>query len=81
MLRIRLAKEMIIARKEAGFERTLRFLKRNRLAVVVCALILLSLGIGERSRALSLLRRASALKTLFPLNLDARMLILMLACL
>jgi len=51
MLRIRLAKEMIIARKEAGFERTLRFLKRSRLAVVVCALILLSLGIGERSRA------------------------------
>jgi len=41
MLRIRLAKEMIIARKEAVVERTLRFLKRNRLAVVVCALILL----------------------------------------
>jgi predicted Ser/Thr protein kinase len=36
----------VLARKEAALERTLRFLKRNRLAVVVCALILLSLGIG-----------------------------------
>jgi predicted Ser/Thr protein kinase len=36
----------VLARKEAVLERTLRFLKRNRLAVVVCALILLSLGIG-----------------------------------
>jgi len=36
----------VLARKEPVVERTLRFLKRNRLAVVVCALILLSLGIG-----------------------------------
>ena len=36
----------VLARKEPVIERTLRFLKRNRLAVVVCALILLSLGIG-----------------------------------
>jgi serine/threonine protein kinase len=36
----------VLARREAAVERSLRFLKRNRLAVVVCALIFLSLGIG-----------------------------------
>lgn len=36
----------VLARREPMFERTLRFLKRNRVAVVVCALIVLSLGIG-----------------------------------
>jgi len=36
----------VLARREPVAERTLRFLKRNRIAVVVCALIFLSLGIG-----------------------------------
>lgn len=36
----------VLARREPVVERTLRFLKRNRVAVVVCALIVLSLGIG-----------------------------------
>ncbi len=36
----------VLARREPAIERALRFLKRNRAAVVVCALIVLSLGIG-----------------------------------
>lgn len=36
----------VIARKEPIVERTLRFLKRNRIAVAVASLILLSSGIG-----------------------------------
>ncbi len=36
----------VLARKEPWVERTLRFLKRNRVAVAVCLLVLVSLGIG-----------------------------------
>lgn len=36
----------VLARKEPLVERSLRFLKRNRLAVAVCLLVLVSLGIG-----------------------------------
>lgn len=36
----------VLARKEPVIERTLRFLKRNRLATAVVALVLLSVGLG-----------------------------------
>ncbi|HLJ30741.1 MAG TPA: serine/threonine-protein kinase [Candidatus Angelobacter sp.] len=63
----------VIARKEPVIERTLRFLKRNRIAVAVAALILLSGGVGawKTVEAAILTRQADAKEAAFKRLLDS----------
>jgi serine/threonine protein kinase len=63
----------VIARKEPVVERTLRFLKRNRIAVAVAALILLSGGVGawKTVEAAILTRQVDAKEAAFKRLLDS----------